>query len=252
MTGGRIAFWIRTGLLCLVVAALEVACRLRLLSPVSIVAPSAMVGAAWRVLRAGRAWGDIFFTLRNIALASAISILGGFAVGLFLHDWRRRRPAAGPMLAAYYAVPTFVLYPVLIVLFGLGSGPMVAIGALFGIVAMVVATLAGLDSVSPALLNTAAVLRLPRWRALIHVQVPAASLHLIAGARLAVAYAIIGVVAGEFILSTEGVGKQIANAYNDFDTPAMYGYLLLLLGFAIAVNMVLQRVEASVRARWAT
>jgi NitT/TauT family transport system permease protein len=247
----RAAFWIRTCLLGLSVAALEIACRTGVVSPLSVVAPSAMVASAWTILRAGHAWGDIGFSLRNIALASAVSILGGFAIGVALFYRRRLRRAAEPILAAYYAVPTFVLYPVLIVLFGLGSGPMVAIGALFGIVAMVVGTLAGLDSVSPALRDTAAVLRLSALRTLAHVEVPAAALHLFAGARLAVAYAIIGVVAGEFILSTQGVGKQIANAYNDFDTAAMYGYLLLLLGFAVAINLALQWLENSVRARWA-
>jgi NitT/TauT family transport system permease protein len=246
----RAAFWIRTGLLCSFVAALEIACRAGLLSPVSVVAPGAMVASAWSILRGGQAWGDIGFTLRNIGLASFVSIAGGFGIGVALSYLRRLRLAADPILAAWYAVPTFVLYPVLIVLFGLGSGPMVAIGALFGIVAMVVGTLAGLDSVSPALRNTAAILRLSALRRLAHVEVPASALYLVAGARLAVAYAIIGVVAGEFILSTQGVGKQIADAYNDFDTPAMYGYLLLLLGFAIGINLALQALENSVRARW--
>jgi NitT/TauT family transport system permease protein len=161
------------------------------------------------------------------------------------------RKAVDPILAAYYAVPTFVLYPILIILFGIGSAPLVVIGSLFGVVSMIVNTLLGLDSVSSALLNTAAVLRMGPLRRLAFIQVPAASLHLVGGAKLAVAYSIIGIVAGEFILSTKGIGKQIAFAYNDFDTPAMYGYLVLLLGTVIAINLGIQRYENTIRRRWA-
>jgi NitT/TauT family transport system permease protein len=249
MSLARQAFWLRLALVAAVVLGLELACRLGALSPLSMIPPSEMLAAAWTILATGQAGPDIAFSLGNVALASLLAIVGGFAGGLLLHAFPRLRHAADPILAAYYAVPTFVLYPVLIILFGLGSGPLVVIGALFGVVAMVVATVMGLDAVPPALRNTAAVLRLGRIRSLLHIQLPAAALHLIGGIKLAVAYSVIGVVAGEFILSTNGVGKQIAFAYNDFDTASMYGYLVLLLGFVLAVAG-LQTLENAMRARW--
>jgi NitT/TauT family transport system permease protein len=245
------AFWIRTGLICAALAALEIACRTGRISRLSLIPPSEMLASAWRILLSGRATADLLFTLGNIALAVTISIFGGFAIAVLLRMVPRLRKAVDPILAAYYAVPTFVLYPILIILFGIGSAPLVVIGSLFGVVSMIVNTLLGLDSVSSALLNTAAVLRMGPLRRLAFIQVPAASLHLVGGAKLAVAYSIIGIVAGEFILSTKGIGKQIAFAYNDFDTPAMYGYLVLLLGTVIAINLGIQRYENTIRRRWA-
>lgn len=245
------AFWIRTGLVCAVLAALEIACRTGRISRLSLIAPSEMLASAWGILLSGRANADLLFSLGNIALATSISIFGGFAIGVLLRSLPRLRKAVDPILAAYYAVPTFVLYPILIILFGIGSAPLVVIGSLFGVVSMIVSTLIGLDSVSSALLNTAAVLRMGPLRRLAFIQVPAASLHLVGGTKLAVAYSIIGIVAGEFILSTKGIGKQIAFAYNDFDTPAMYGYLVLLLGTVIAINLGIQRYENTIRRRWA-
>jgi NitT/TauT family transport system permease protein len=250
VTSLRRAFWIRTALICACLVGLEAACRTGKLSPLSVIAPSEMFVSAWRILTSGQATPDLAFSLENTAFAAAISIFGGFAIGVWFHFAPRLRRAADPILAAYYAVPTFVLYPILIILFGLGSAPLVVIGSLFGVVSMIVSTLNGLDSVSPALRNTAAVLRIGRVRSLFFIQVPAASLYLVGGVKLAVAYSIIGVVAGEFILSTKGVGKEIAFAYNDFDTAAMYGYLVLLLSFVIIVNLGLQKFENSIRARW--
>jgi NitT/TauT family transport system permease protein len=250
VTALRRAFWIRTALICTMLAGLEAACRTGRLSRLSVIAPSEMFVSAWRILASGQATPDLTFSLVNTALAAAISIFGGFAFGVGLYLLPRLRQAVDPVLAAYYAVPTFVLYPVLIILFGLGSAPLVVMGSLFGIVSMIVSTLIGLDSVSPAFRNTAVAMRLGAARSLFFIEVPAASLHLVGGAKLAVAYSIIGVVAGEFILSTKGIGKQIAFAYNDFNTPAMYGFLILLLSFVIIVNLGLQKFENSMRARW--
>lgn len=246
----RGAFWIRTALIFVALAGLEIACRTGRLSRLSVIAPSEMVGSAWRILASGQATPDLVFSLKNTALAAAISIFVGFALGVALHFLPRLRQASDPILAAYYAVPTFVLYPVLIILFGLGSASLVILGSLFGVVSMVVSTLIGLDSVSPALRDTAVALRIGPVRSLFFIEVPAASLHLVGGVKLAIAYSIIGIVAGEFILSTKGIGKQIAFAYNDFNTPAMYGFLVLLLSFVIIVNLGLQKFENSMRARW--
>ena len=72
---------------------------------------------------------------------------------------------AEPFLASYYAVPFFAFYPVFIVLFGIGAAPIIVMGVLFGIVAMIMATLTGLDRVPLALRKTARLYRLGASRA---------------------------------------------------------------------------------------
>ena len=67
-------------LIAAAVIGLELACRAGLLSPVSVIPPSAMVAASWAILASGRAGPDIAFSLENVALASLISIGVGFSV----------------------------------------------------------------------------------------------------------------------------------------------------------------------------
>ena len=109
------------------------------------------------------------------------------------------RRALDPFLASYYAVPTFVFYPVFIVLFGLNRWPLVAIGFIFAVVAVTINTLDGLSRVPRAFLRTAQVMRLSGRQTLLHVILPAAAPWLFTGAKFAVAYSFIGVIAGEFV-----------------------------------------------------
>ena len=136
-------------------------------------------------------------------------------------------------------MPFFVFYPLLIVIFGMNDLPIVVIGFLFGVVAMLLNTLNGLDRVARVLLKTGRVLRMGRVRTALQIRLPAAAPYLLTGVKLSVAYSFIGVIASEFILSGAGLGYTIAYAFNNFDNLTMYSLMLLVLVIVVAINSVL-------------
>ncbi|MGZ3410939.1 MAG: ABC transporter permease [Xanthobacteraceae bacterium] len=241
---------VRTLVVIAAFAALELLCRTSVINRMTMIPPTEMVGALCQILISGKFNADIAFTVVNTAAAVALSVVGGFVIGAALHAFPRVRHAFDPLLAAYYAVPVFVFYPLLIVAFGVGRSALIAMGALVGIVAMIVNTLSGLDRVSPVLTKTADVMQMDRLRKLILIRLPAAGPHLITGVKLSVAYSVIGIVAGEFILATAGMGKRIAFGYQDFDNRTMYGMLLLLLILVMAINGALALWEKRLHRRF--
>jgi NitT/TauT family transport system permease protein len=148
-----------------------------------------------------------------------------------------------PLLLSYYAVPIFIFYPMLIVLFGLNRWPLVAIGFLFAFVAMAVNTLNGLERVPQVLLRTARMLRMSRLDEIRLITLPASLPFVFTGIKLSIVYSFIAVIAGVFVLSGAGFGYQIAFAYNNFDNPTMYGLMLLLLLFVGTINLLLHAAE---------
>ena len=245
----KVAFT-RTALIVGAFAALEGLCRVGVIDRVTMIPPTEMVASLWRILADGRFNDDILFTIWNTTIAVVFSVVGGFFAGALLHAIPRVRWAIEPLLSAYYAVPIFVFYPLLVVAFGVGRASLVAMGALFGIVAMMVNTMLGLDRVPAVILKTSSILRLGRWTSLLLVRLPAAVPHLVTGVKLSVAYTVIAIVAGEFILATAGIGKRIAFGYNDFDNPTMYGMLLLLLALVMLVNGALSAWERRLHRRY--
>ena len=114
-------------------------------------------------------------------------------------------------------------------IFGLGSTPLIVLATLFAMVAMIVATMAGLDRVPRVLLKTARIHRLSLLAGDLAHPPAGRRAALLSGLKLAVAYSFIGVIAGEFILSTSGIGHEIAYAYDNFDNPRMYALILFVL-----------------------
>jgi NitT/TauT family transport system permease protein len=231
-------------------AILEVLCRIGLIDRVTMIPPSEMFLSLWQILQSGRFNSDIYFSIWNTSIAIVIAVVGGFLLGALLQALPRVRHAVEPLLSAYYAVPIFVFYPLLVVAFGVGRTSLIAMGALFGIVAMIVNTVLGLDRVPDVISKTTRVLKLDPWTSLVLVRLPAAGPHLVTGVKLAVAYTVIAIVAGEFILATAGMGKRISFGYNDFDNRTMYGMLLLLLIIVMIVNGALSAWERRLHRRF--
>lgn len=209
-----------------------------------------MVVAALRLLTVGAIQRDLLFTLTNTAAAIVIAVVAGFVIGILLNAVPRLRRIVDPLLAAYYAVPTFIFYPLLVAILGLNRAPLIAIGAVLGVVAMTVNTLAGLDRIPRVYLRTAAALRMSPFATALLVQLPAATPHLVTGVKLAVSYSIVGTIAGEFILSVAGLGRAMSLAYNNLDNATMYGLMLILIVTVTLINLVIYEWERAVHRRW--
>jgi NitT/TauT family transport system permease protein len=221
------------------VALIEALCRFGVVNPLTLLPPSAMAAHLFELLTSGEINEAMARTFSNVAIAFALSVVVGFAVGVVIHALPRLRRVCDPLLASYYSVPVFVFYPLLVSLLGLNRWPLVAIGFMFGVTAMVIATLNGLDRVPRVLLKLARVHRMSRGAEVLRIILPAAAPNLFTGAKLALAYAFIGVIAGEFILSGGGLGYAIAYAYEAFDNRTMYALMLFVLIVVTAVNAAL-------------
>ena len=228
---------------------LETLCRAHIITPLTLPAPSRIVVGLWTVIANGAFNAAILKTLSNVALALVLSVVAGIAAGAAIHRARLLRALLEPLFSTYYAIPIYAFYPLFIVVFGLGEAPQVLIGFMLAVVSMIVSTLAGLDSVPAVLGKTARVLRLGPVETVRRVTLPYAAPYLFTGVKLAVAYAFIGVIGAEFIMSGTGLGYEIRFAYDNLDNNVMYPLILLILIISVAINMSLDRWERALRAR---
>jgi NitT/TauT family transport system permease protein len=215
---------------------LEALCRFGAINPMVMIPPSGMFVSLWKILMAGTFDRAIVLTLSNVALAAIIAGVAGVCVGAVIHALPRVRCVIDPLLTSYYAVPTFLFYPIFILYFGVGRVAITGVAAMMGIVIMIVSTLSGLDHVPTILMRTARVYRMNRWSRAVLIQIPAAAPFIVSGIKLVVAYAFIGVLAAEFIMSGSGIGYSIADAYNEFDSNTMYALMLLVIIIVTVVN----------------
>ena len=238
---------IRTLLIAGFFVLLEALCRYGVIGRMTLVPPSTMVTKLWSLMGTEKFWGQAYSTTRNIFVAAALSLVAGFIGGVILHGLPRVRRALEPVMVSYYALPFFVFYPLAIVIFGMNDIPIILMGFLYALIAMVSNTISGIDRIPPVLGKVGRTFRMGPLQSAFLIQLPAAAPYLFTGAKLALGYSIAGVIGSEFILSAAGLGYSISYAYNDFDNASMYALLLFVIIFVTLLLTALNVAEKRVR-----
>src|SRR6478672_3303202 len=228
---------------------LEALCLAGVIDKITMPPPHIIVRDLFRMLLARRYFGDIGKSLANVLVAFGLAYVLGIVTGTALHGYRTLRDTLDPLFATYYAIPVFAFYPLFIVIFGLGDGPQVLIGVLLGVVAVIVTTLNGLDRVPTVLRKTALIAGLTPLQTALQVTLPFCAPYLLTAAKLALAYAFIGVIGSEFIMARSGMGYEIGFAYTNFDNATMYPLILLILLLSVVMNGALSHWEKVLLAR---
>jgi NitT/TauT family transport system permease protein len=231
------------------IVVLELACRYGYIRKSVMPAPTEIAFTLYTLLKSGAFNDAIVSTMSNIAISGLIATVLGFALGVVIHANGFLRKGIEPFLASYYAVPTFIFYPVLVVIFGVGSAAIISIAVLMSVVAMITATLNGLDRLPPVFPRTARVFQMSPIATALLVTLPATAPYLFTGMRLVVSYSFIGVIASEFILSGEGLGYSIAYAYNNFENAKMFALMLFIILVVTIINSVLNGIDRRLKQR---
>lgn len=218
---------------------LEVSIRADWIPRFTIIPPSEMLVGAYDLFASGKILPDFMSTIWSVVVAALLAITTGFALGALIYSWPQLRRTLDPFFASYYAVPVFAFYPLFIFIFGLTDIPKMVIAYFYAVVAMIVNTINGLDKMPSVYRKTARVLRMNPVSTTIWVTLPSATPYVFTGVKLAVAYAFLGTIASEFILSTSGLGYSISYAYLNFDNNSLYAHILIVLLMAILLNMIL-------------
>jgi NitT/TauT family transport system permease protein len=241
--------WYRLLVVAAAIAVLEALCLAGLIDKITMQAPHLIARDLFRMLVSGRMNAAIAKTLTNTLLALVLALGVGIVAGALLHRARSLRDTLDPLFATYYAVPVFAFYPFFIVVFGLGDLPQILIAFMLGVVAVIINTLNGLDRVPMVLLKTARIMRLSPVDTALRVTLPSAAPYIVTGVKLAVAYAFIGVIGSEFIMSRGGIGYEISFAFTSFDNATMYPLIVLILLASVAINAALSGWEQRLLSR---
>ena len=169
-------------------------------------------------------------------MALAISAVAGVALGLVLGMRRFAGEVAEPILSSLYTIPKVTLYPVMLLIFGLGMSAKVAFGVIHGMIPVMLFTMAAVKNIQPVLLRTARVLRLSPTQTALSVLAPAVTPEIITGLRVGFALTLLGVLIGEMFASQRGLGFLIINGIEVHDVRMTTTVTLIVVVFAVAAN----------------
>jgi NitT/TauT family transport system permease protein len=236
----RRAKWSAATTLIVCAALWEIASRRALISPVFFPPPSVIVTTIIRLFVLGDLFRDTGATLGRVAIGLVLGGVPGFLVGLVMGWSRRVRTILDPLIAAVQPLPKIALFPLVLILFGLGESSKIVIVALGAFFPMVINTMAGVRAISSTYFDVAECYGAGRLMTFTDIVVPGSLPMAFAGLRLAFNLALLITITVELLSARQGLGAVIWMARETLRIEELYAALVVIACIGIACNALLR------------
>jgi len=223
----------------------------RQINPLFMSYPSKIVMGAVTLLQGGVLQAAALESFRTLALGYTGGALFGVAVGLLIGRYREVEAALDWLINALYATPLVALIPLVILWFGLGFTAKLFIVFLFTLFPVLINTSIGVKNVSRSLIDVGVAFVANERQIFSKIILPASLPYIMAGLRLGIGRAIIGMVTAEFFTAISGLGGLVVKYGNNFRTDEMLVPVLILMALGVLLTGALQRAESLI-APWKT
>jgi ABC-type nitrate/sulfonate/bicarbonate transport system permease component len=237
---------ISLGLFIAILVLWEIAGRNKLINPFFLSWPSAIGIEAWKMLENGELMKNLWVTGYAYFIGVVAACVAGSVLGLAMGWWRTFGAVIDPYVVFFSAMPRVALFPVLLMIFGIGDVSRILIVFIGVVTPIIFNAYIGAKQTPPLLVDAARVFGYNKRQLFRVVVLPAALPYLIAGFRTGVTLGMIMIVVAEFFGASSGLGQKIAITAQLYQTPQMYAWVL----YTSIVALVLVRA-ADWFERWA-
>ena len=227
-----------------ILLAWESVVRLGWVNPFFVSQPSAVAASLSRAARSGELGHNLAVSFREFAIGYGLSVVVGILAGALAGRFRTVEYALDPVLWFLYSAPLIAFYPIFVLWFGLGVPTVIALTFLLSVPQIAASTLNGIQNVNPGLIRAARSLGAAEGDLLWKVVLPASVPVIIAGLRLGIGRALMGVVVGELFGATAGLGYSISYYGALLKTTDMIASLVVIVALGVLCTQGLSALEA--------
>jgi NitT/TauT family transport system permease protein len=219
------------------------------IDPFWVSSPSRIAKFLWNFIGSGEIWPHFFATMRAAVIGYTIGALCGMGLGFVLGNHEDASRVCEPYLLAIQGIPKVALAPLFIIWFGIGLESKVVLVLLIVFFLVFFNTFGGARSVSLDLKNAIRLLAATETEILRKVIFPATLPWIFVGLKVSVPNAMIGVIVGEFMAASLGLGYLIQQYTSYFNTTNALGLILVIMFIVVVWTELISLVERRVL-RW--
>jgi NitT/TauT family transport system permease protein len=190
-----------------------------------------------------RFWRDLWLTTQELSLGYFYGAVGGVGTAILFGRWPRLAQIFEPFFVALNSIPRIALAPLFVIWFGIDMASKVVLAATLVYFLTFFNALAGIQAAEARLINIGRVMGASSWQIFGKIVLPSASAWIMTGLRTSLPFALIGVIVGEFMAASAGLGYRLnfyATSYNASGTMAM---LVVMMVMMMSLNYLAQAIE---------
>jgi sulfonate transport system permease protein len=208
-----------------------------------LAAPSSILAAFWSLTASGDLLRHLIVSLTRVSVGLFLGVAIGVQLALIVGLWRIGDDAVDPMMQMLRTLPYLGMTPLLILWFGIGELPKIALVAFASVFPVYLTLLGGIRSVDPKLIEAAHIFGLNRWQTIRHVILPGALAPALVGLRYSLGAAWLSLVVSEQINADRGIGYLIMDARDFLRTDIIIVGLLIYAILGLTTDAIVRIVE---------
>ncbi|MEJ2866879.1 ABC transporter permease [Actinomycetospora sp. OC33-EN08] len=221
----------------------QIASSSGLLSPDTLSSPWDTVRTAAEMSASGDLHEALLTSLQRAATGLALGVPAGLALALVSGLFRAGEDLVDSPMQMLRTLPFLGITPLLILWFGIGDTPKVALVFLGVCFPVYVNTLVGIRNVDARLVEAAQAFGASRWHVVRAVVLPGALPNILVGLRLALGVAWLALVVGEQISSDGGIGSLMLRAQDNLRTDRIVVCLVIYALLGLLSDLVVRGLE---------
>jgi ABC-type nitrate/sulfonate/bicarbonate transport system permease component len=224
----------------------EIVVRIHLLDARFFATPSSVIEELFLLLQSGQLFIDIGWTLLRVVIGTLLGTIPGVILGILLGLSPILRAFVQPAISALYPVPKIALFPLVMLIFGIGEASKWTIVAVAVFFQVFYSTLAGVVNIDRIYLDVASNFKASRWQTFCTIAIPGALPFIFTGFQLGIGMALIVVVIAENFGTQVGVGFLIWRSWQIFEVRDMYVGLIVVALMGYCFQLLLQRLQKAI------
>lgn len=221
----------------------EILVRLGILDARFFPAPSSIFSTLVDLVRDGSLWRNTWATLQRLFWGFFLGGIPGLLLGIAMGLNRPLRAFIDPLIATTYPVPKSAIFPLILLIFGLGEGSkivMVAIGVFYPVL---INSTIGVLEINKIYLDVGRNFKASRWQTFSTIAFPGAVPHIMSGIKLGLGLGLMLIAIAEMIGAKSGLGYMIWNAWEILSVETMYVGLIVIALLGFLFSMALNEIE---------
>ena len=206
--------------------------------------PSKVAAAFQQLLINGEIEKHFYVSAIAFLAGLGLSIIVGLPLGLLMGRSQTLEALLDPYVTSFNASPRIVWLPLMILWFGIGIWSKIVIVFAGAVFPLLINTYAGVKNVNRVLVNVVRSFGANEWQLMKVVVLPNSLPYIIAGLRLAIGRAILGVVVGEFFGSSQGLGYMIASAASNYKVDVVFVGVAIFMALSVILTLAVKQLES--------
>lgn len=227
----------------------ELTSDLKIVNPVYASKPSLIAVALYKYFNTGGGLHNVAVSGTEFGIGMAMALVVGMIMGMLIGWYQWIDHLLDPLINLGYAAPRIALVPLFVVWFGIGTESKVAIVFLSAVFPILLNTVTGTKTTDAALIRVARSFKATNLQLFRTVVLPGALPQIVTGIRLAIGLGLVGMVVGELVASTAGVGYTIEVAGSNFQFALCFAAVFIVSMTGVILTQLMRYFERKLD-RW--